>query len=162
MKLSEAIRLGEFALSPAKGVWFEASLVTGRICGACAVGRAVWAAGHRPERKTLRERVALSVRYDGHVYYFDREFEILSRFVSEQWPWTNVYTHKCLTRVPQDYNAVVAYISQMYEAPINMSMTHIAQEVERLESIFDNDPQPVTIDVTPHVAGDATQLLEVK
>ena len=164
MKLSEAIRLGEFALPPVRGAWFDASLVSGRICGACAVGRAIYAAGYRPERLPLKERVQRYTDTGGRVTYTGYEIVPINTFVAKHWPWTVVYSRTTetgriamLMGLTTEYNAVVERISQNYEH-YKKSIQDIAADVEQLEAKWD---QPATIDVAPNVAGDATQLQEV-
>ena len=160
MKLSEAIRLGEFALPPVKGAWFRYRTLSGDICGGCAVGRMVWAAGYRPQALTLRER-AKQFRTYGHVS--DYNLAAIMQFVSAQWPWTVQYTEQWRGSYatlyfsdffPDTWNQVVQDISEAYERH-DTSMTVLAARIETLESIYDNPAAP---DAAPHGAGLALQL----
>ena len=155
MKLSEALRLGEFALPPAKKMWFAFTAVTGRLCGACAVGRAVYAAGFRPAVPDLAYRIGQSTAALTSPGSPEDTLE-MTQFFDQQWPWTRL-AH---TGRPRFWllNPVLHVISLQYEH-LGKSMSEIADYVEQLEAQYDHNP--VTSDVTPNVAGDATQLLEV-
>ena len=167
MKLSEAIRLGEFALPPVRGAWFDASLVSGRICGGCAVGRAIYAAGYRPERMPLKERVRRYTDTGGRVAYTGYEIVPINAFVAKHWPWTVKYTDTTdsgrvarLLGWQHEYNAVVERISQNYEYNRKTTIQAIADDIEQLEAKWDT--QPATTVVAPNTAGDAVQLMEVQ
>ena len=101
----------------------------------------------------------------GRVTYTGYEVVKINEFVAKHWPWTRAYTLTTQTgRVAKmlgyldEYNAIVERISIWYEQN-QLSIPGIADAIEQLEAQY--DPQPVTIDVTPNVAGDATQLQEV-
>ena len=68
MKLSEAIRLGEFALPPIRGKWFKID-DKGKPCGGCAVGRLLFATGYQPTRTW-------------------ESWEKMVEHCNDLWPWT--------------------------------------------------------------------------
>ena len=156
MKLSEALRLGEFALPPAKRTWFAFTAVTGRLCGACAVGRAVYAAGFRPAVPDLAFRIRESTATLTAPCLPDDTLA-MTQFFDAQWPWTR----RAHTGRPRFWllNPVLHVISLQYEH-LGKSLSEIADYIEPLEAQY--DPDPATIDVAPNVAGDATQLQEVQ
>ena len=156
MRLSEALRLGEFALPPAKKMWFAFKAVTGRLCGACAVGRAVYAAGFRPAVPDVAWRIRQSTV--GLVTAgLPEDAVAMTRFFDAQWPWTR--------RVQEGQrgfwllNPVLHAISLRYEH-LDQSLGEIANYVEQLEAQYDHDP--VTSDVTPHAVDATAQLEEVQ
>ena len=154
MKLSEALRLGEFALPPTKRAWFAFTTVTGRLCGACAVGRAVYAAGFRPTVPDLAFRVKESTAAFVAPMHPD-ETLAMTLFFDTQWPWTRTaYTGR-----PRFWllNPVLHDISYRYEQ-LDQSLREIADHIEQLEAKYE---QPAAIEAAPNVAGDATQLMEV-
>ena len=156
MKLSEALRLGEFALPPAKRTWFAFTVVTGRLCGACAVGRAVYAAGFRPATPDITFRVQQSMVTLTSPCLPDDTLA-MTQFFDAQWPWTR-RAHTGHLRFWL-LNPILHVISLQYEH-LGKSLSEIADYIEPLEAQY--DPDPATIDVAPNVAGDATQLQEVQ
>lgn len=151
MKLSEALRLGEQALKPIHGKWFEGNPgvrfpESYEPCGGCAVGRACYAAAHR-----------LTVA--GFEAY------TLSSFMDRTWPWTQMWSgtppgsilpvlsRKATSTAPDRWhiNHVMACLSDLYEMN-RWSMQRIANWVETIE------PQ----DVSPPAVTETAQLEEVR
>ena len=141
MKLSEAIRLGEFALPPTYGAWFTRHLLTGKLCGGCAMGRALYAAGYRPHEMSFAERASQFKRH-GEVGYFHEEYTKICAFVEQQWPWTA----KGHLR-DEGYNLIVNLISSLYEG--YHPMPYIAEQIEALEATFDSPPAAVDAALQP-------------
>jgi hypothetical protein len=125
MKLSEAMRLGEFALPAVHGSWIDLDK-NGKPCGACAVGRACIAAG---------VKVNESVR---------GEYDACMEFMDQTWPWTQRTTLEMPenSRFPSmfeawnaygvKYNAVMQCVSDLYEY-YGWSMQQLADLVESIE-----------------------------
>lgn len=124
MKLSEALRLGEFALNPSSGNWFEWEKE--QLCGGCAVGRTCLAAGFKPKLtfNTLSE-----------------DPRKLAEFIGSTWPWT----YKVSVVFPIDerelsdnafwqegHNQVMDIISNLYECA-GWTMTQIADFIATIE-----------------------------
>lgn len=141
MKLSEALRLGEFALPPTYNRWYEREQESGKVCGACAVGRLAVAAGYSPR-----------VVEQGMV---DDE-QSLSKFFSAQWPWTA--KHHTLQSWTEPVNGIMAAISKRYEGSCEITkggeiarvgqetMRQIADWVATIEPQERTEPQPQVID----------------
>ena len=122
MKLSEAIRFGEFALSPVKGHgWFDFKEGADTPCGGCAVGRMLYAMGYKP-----------TARWE--------QWKPMTDFVETLWPWTRI---KCTIAPPNTrageclgiYHSrlhILNRISDLYEGD-NWSMTQIADWVATIE-----------------------------
>ena len=103
MKLSEALRLGEYALKPVY-MKFLVMGADGKPCAGCAVGRACVAAG-----------------YDG-----SESVEQLSRFMDRAWPWTTRFPSGMM-----NLNTILLRISMKYEA--HRSISEIADWVATIE-----------------------------
>lgn len=144
MKLSEACRLGPLVVPTIHGPIFKRDW-TGGVCGACRIGSVAIAAGYKPKRCIGYTPMAVASADSREVYAFFRQ----------QWPWVDRV-------MKEDRNVlylfgVVSYVAYCHEVA-RLTADEIADNIEKLEAKYDT----VTMDVTPHVAGDATQLMEVK
>lgn len=94
MKLSEALRLGEFALKPSHGSWYE---MRGEDvpCAGCAVGRLLYAAGCKLD-------------------YINDGVSELSAAMSALWPWTQKST-----ALPPDYAVTRSWATSYYRNYVN-------------------------------------------
>ena len=145
MKLSEACRLGPLVVPTIHGPIFKRT-ATGEVCGACRIGSVAIAAGYQPARYVLLPAVYITAQDSRDVY----------RFITKQWPWVGTVPDiDCSVLM---VFGVASYIVYAHEVA-KLTADEIADYIETLEAKY--DPQPVTMDVTPHVAGDATQLQEV-
>ena len=127
MKLSEALRLGEFAVAPYRGSWFKRD-AGGSACGACAIGRVCMAVGFIPAcdpKLTTQEQ-------------FEVECAAIARLFADKWPWTLGY--KGHTDIID--NPVAEAISDMYEYH-GKSIQEIADWVATIE------PQETANDIQP-------------
>jgi len=127
MKLSEALRLGEFAVAPYRGSWFE-RYADGSVCGACAIGRVCMAVGFIP---------ACNPNLNPHEQ-FEVECVAIARLFADKWPWTLGY--KGHTDIID--NPVAEAISDMYEYH-GKSIQEIADWVATIE------PQETANDIQP-------------
>ena len=129
MKLSEALRLGEFAVAPYRGSWFKRD-AGGSACGACAIGRVCMAVGFIPAcdpKLTTQEQ-------------FEVECAAIARLFADKWPWTLGY--KGHTDIID--NPVAEAISDMYEYN-GKSIQQIADWVATIEpQEAAHDLQPIT------------------
>ena len=143
MKLSEACRLGTTMIPTIYGPIFKRTL-TGKVCGACRIGSIALAAGMRP------------ARFPVHVQGEDSR--AVHSYFHTHWPW--------ISRVPDAENSMLfifgipSYIAYCHEIA-KMTADEIAVVLEKLEAKYANN-DPVVMDTTPNVAGDATQLMEVQ
>ena len=129
MKLSEALRLGEFAVRPYHGSWFERDS-HGGICGACAVGRVCIALGYIPAQDSSLDPSE----------QFELECHEISKLFAEKWPWTLTFYR--VTAVID--NPVADCISEMYEYG-EKSIQEIADwvaAIEPQETAHDLQPEP--------------------
>ena len=145
MKLSEAIRLSPLVIKTIHGPVFKRTL-TGKVCGACRIGGVAMAAGYKPARRLGRPEAWVTATDSRDVY----------RFIHQTWPWVEQSVWR---RDGLWLQGVVTYIVYAHESA-KLSAEEIAVAVETMEAKYDT--QPATIDVAPNVAGDATQLMEVK
>ena len=133
MKLSEAIRLGEFALPEARRRWFSRD-ANSRVCGACAVGRACFAAGYDP------------ALFQCSLWDASMEGKDLSAFMTQHWPWTatvplelpvNSGIRKGYVPHPAyaEWNPVLRMMSELYEH-YQWTMQQLAEWVEGLEAQY--------------------------
>ena len=144
MKLSEALRLGEFALPAIYGKWIYKDS-TNKPCGGCAVGRTAYAAGFNCT--TLK---------GGPI----EEEAILDRFFDSTWPWTVGFIPPCAPHISQmehnkrldgantnpTNNNIVSTLSWSYETE-KLSMTELANYIES----FEPQDVPVATSVTEEV-----------
>ena len=129
MKLSEALRLGEFAVAPYRGSWFK-RYADGSVCGACAIGRVCMAVGFIP---------ACNPNLNPHEQ-FEVECVAIARLFADKWPWTLGY--KGHTDIID--NPVAEAISDMYEYN-GKSIQQIADWVATIEpQEAAHDLQPIT------------------
>lgn len=140
MKLSEALRLGEFAIPGIYGNWLRLD-GNGKPCGGCAVGRMCIAAGFQP---ALRN------------YYHLEVLNELASFTATTWPWTAKHTVKYPADTWGDTdpaffedeygveNDVLAAISDLYEEA-RWSITQIADWVATIEPKENHDLQPIAV-----------------
>ena len=129
MKLSEALRLGEFAVAPYRGSWFK-RYADGSVCGACAIGRVCMAVGFIP---------ACNPNLNPHEQ-FEVECAAIARLFADKWPWTLGY--KGHTDIID--NPVAEAISDMYEYN-GKSIQQIADWVATIEpQEAAHDLQPIT------------------
>ena len=140
MKLSEALRLGEFVIPGIYGNWLRLD-GNGKPCGGCAVGRMCIAAGFQP---ALRN------------YYHLEELNELASFIATTWPWTAKHTVKYPADTWGDKdpaffedeygveNDVLAAISDLYEEA-RWSITQIADWVATIEPKESHDLQPIAV-----------------
>ena len=91
MKLSEALRLGAMALPPSHGPVYARA--NGAICGACAVGAALFAVGSEADREQWL-KVGASIQRE------------MARF----WPWTGDFTTPKPVEPSYDINVVTAMV----------------------------------------------------
>ena len=129
MKLSEALRLGEFAVAPHWGSWFKRD-AGGSACGACAIGRVCMAVGFIP---------ACDPRLSKHEQ-FEVECLAIARLFADKWPWTLGY--KGHTDVID--NPVAEAISDMYEYN-GKSIQQIADWIATIEPKESHDLQPIAV-----------------
>lgn len=147
MKLSEAIRLSTTIVPSihAPDKIFQRDW-RGNVCGACRAGAVALAAGYKPTRQF--------VAWHGEI---DEALAVM-RLIDRCWPWwmRAVQTQQ----VPfMMYLGAATYIAHAHEVR-KLTADQLAAEIEKLEAKYDHDP--VTMNVTPNVAGDATQLQEVQ
>jgi hypothetical protein len=137
MKLSEALRLGEFALPPTNLKWFRFDN-NDKPCGACAVGRACYAAGFKPEVAEYR------------LHQNMKDIMTLTSFISATWPWTNRVEYKYPTEYRHNqstlFNPILIAMSDLYEAD-RWSMQQIADWIETIEPAEITTLNHVTTDV---------------
>ena len=136
MKLSEALRLGEFVIPGIYGNWLRLD-GNGKPCGGCAVGRMCIAAGFQP-----------ALRKNYHL----EELNELASFIATTWPWTAKHTVKYPADTWGDKdpaffedeygveNDVLAAISDLYEEA-RWSITQIADWVATIEPKENHDLQ---------------------
>ena len=141
MKLSEALRLGEFVLPGIYGNWLRLD-GNGKPCGGCAVGRMCIAAGFQP---ALRN------------YYHLEVLNELASFTATTWPWTakhpvkypaDTWGDKDPAFFEDEYgveNDVLAAISDLYEEA-RWSITQIADWVATIEPKENHDLQSLAIE----------------
>lgn len=113
---------GEYVLPAYKGRWFVRD-VKGRPFGACAVGRACFAAGYDPEKFW-----AAYGHLTGSINA--KEGKVLSDFVTATWPWTadeDIWAHplEIIEQLPrfsswkspecQHWNRLLCLLSDLYE-----------------------------------------------
>ena len=119
MRLSEALRLGEFSLPACYATWFRWE--KDKLCAGCAVARACFAAGYRHQYWTSPEK----------------EFLPLSQFFVTTWPWILAYEMPIVGThyVPQ----LLLDISNLYEVH-RWPMAKIADWVEQIEREMETTP----------------------
>jgi hypothetical protein len=137
MKLSEALRLGEFALPATHLKWFRFDS-NDKPCGACAVGRACYAAGFKPEAAV------------NQLHQTMKDITALTSFVSVTWPWTNRAEYKYPANHTHNqstlFNPILIAMSDLYEAD-KWTMTQIADWIETIEPAEITTSNRVTTDV---------------
>lgn len=130
MKLSDALRLGEFALPPVRDdAWFKFDKQA--LCGGCAVGRLLYAVGYQPCSEW-------------------EDTDRMEAFMSQQWPWILGAGSSCPpgTFAARSFNFSLARhsllyrISDLYEQD-GWTMAQIADWVETLEPQEPPAPVPV-------------------
>ena len=128
MKLSEAIRLGEFALKPINGRWIQYD-TNGKPCGGCAVGRAMYAAGYQEVSERLSP---------------------MHEFAKEKWAWirSNDFDAPCGC-IGENNNILLGVISHLYEFH-DWSMTQLAEYIESIEpqEQAESDPNMLNVAAT--------------
>ncbi len=129
MKLSEALRLGEFAVAPYRGSWFKRD-AGGSACGACAIGRVCMAVGFIP---------ACDPKLTPHEQ-FEVECVAIARLFADKWPWTLGYKGDTLIID----NPVAEAISAMYEYN-GKSIQQIADWVATIEPKESHDLQSLAV-----------------
>lgn len=145
MKLSEAIRLSTTLMPPIYGPVFKRTRY-GKVCGACRVGAVALAVGYKPKRQFAS--------WHGEM---DEAREVMMLF-DQYWPWWRQAVRR--EQVPYFmYLGAATFVAYCHEVR-KLTADQIAAEVEQLEAKYATN-DPVTITVTPNVAGDATQLMEV-
>jgi hypothetical protein len=124
MKLSEALRIGECAVTPIHGSWIKVR--NGKACGACAVGRASLAAGFIP--------TSLSFDKTSSDWKYNEDLLEIEAFWNKQWPWTREFEmpEMFVNDYPGLDNPVVAAVSDLYEC-FHMPMAMIADWVATIE-----------------------------
>lgn len=155
MKLSEALRMGEFALEPVHGVFLHHN-EKGDVCGGCAIGRACYAAGFRAPQ---------AVDQDDEEWL--EEFNRLSDFFDIMWPWTlkekprvhrqhywrNPAMFYGTVSERQHHNAVLCDISNLYENEC-LGIQDLADWVEQFEPHEEShDATQQSDTTTPHQTG---------
>ena len=157
MKLSEALRLGEFAAPEAHGEWLLFDKEK-KVCRACAVGRLCIAAGYVPTFQREEPQHHATYAKSRYNAQYSEDKALLFSFMEQRWPWIARFNKEIGVRC-----ALQQSISYRYESLSNpQSISQIADWIETIEPQEDGLAETAHAEITALPATeDAPALVEV-